>query len=324
VRTIFLAALLTLAPSTPAQPPSVRLAMSKNLREALERSGFEDGIRTTDVPDLDRKLTSSAFGTSSDTFVAAYYFQDQLEDQGLGPLHVSLFDRSRREWVHQPDVTADLEKLGLRSGGSVTRVVVTPKILLVDTHYSPSAGFTVVLDHSLSIVTSLLGYGAQVATDGSIWYFGDMVHFADTHQETLKMFDVGRRIELEVFPGEKRSPLAEGYRRHIQTIYASLPSVQRDPEFDRSIPSVLERDSKTFAFVVGYGSDYLEGSGVAHQRLTTIGRCDRQSSGEWSCSEDEIAKFARDAKVSISPDSDGRYGQRALETLVRSALDRKP
>ena len=164
---IFLTALLTVLPIVPAQPPSVRLAMSKNLREALERSGFEDGIRTIDVPDLDRTLTSSAFGTSPDTFVAAYYFQDQLEGQGLGPLHVSLFDRSRREWVHKPDVTADVEKLGLRSGGSVAGVVVTRKILLVDTHYSPSAGFTVVLDRCPAS-SRRWGYGTCVATDGSI------------------------------------------------------------------------------------------------------------------------------------------------------------
>src|SRR5712671_2193871 len=96
---LFLAAVLSLSPSALAQPPAVRLAMSGSLRETLERSGFEDAIRTNNGPDLDRKLTSSAFGTSPDTFVAGYYFEDELDGQGLGPLHVSLFDRSRREWA---------------------------------------------------------------------------------------------------------------------------------------------------------------------------------------------------------------------------------
>ena len=137
MRTIVLAALLTVAPTMLAQSPSVRLAMSQNLREALERSGFEDGIRTDRSPDLDRKLTSSAFGSSSDTFVAGYYFQDEL-GQGLGRLRVSLFDRSRGVWVHNENVGAEVEKLGLMVGGSASGIVVNPNIVLIDTHASPS------------------------------------------------------------------------------------------------------------------------------------------------------------------------------------------
>jgi hypothetical protein len=322
--TVLLAAILCVTPNLFAQPPTVRLAMSGTLRKALERSGFDDGIRTNNAPDLDRKLTSSAFGTSTDTFVAGYYFQDELVDgQGLGPLHVSLFDRSRREWVYGQNVTADVEKLGLMAGGSVMGILVNPRIILLDTHFSPSAGFTVVLDRSLKVVTSLGGYGTRVTNEGLIWYFGDMVHFADTHQETLKIFDLDRRAEVEVFPGPKLSPVAEAYRRQIKTIYARLPANQHEDDFDRSIQFVVERSSTSFAFVAGYGSDYLDGTGVAHPTLTTIARCDRQQAGQWSCSEREIDQFAREIGADVSRDTGGGYDKRTLESLVKAALDRK-
>jgi len=298
--------------------------VSESLREVLERSGFTDGIRTNGGPDLDRKLTSSAFGISPEVFVAGYYFQDELEGQGLGPLHVSLFDRQRQEWIHKHNITADVEKLGLMTGGSVLGIVVTPRMLLFDMHFSPSAGFTIVLDRSLNVVTSLGGYGTRVTNEGSIWYFGNMVHFADTHQETLKIFDVARRAEFEVFPGSRLSPVAEAYRRQIEQAYARLPANQHVADFDRSIQSVVERDSTSFAFVAEYGSDYLKVSGVAHSTVTTIARCDRQPAGQWSCSERELGQFAREIGAAISRDTHGVYDKRALETLVKAALDRKP
>jgi hypothetical protein len=45
-----------------------------------------------------------------------------------------------------------------------------------------------------------------------------MVHFADTHQQTLKIFDVNRRSQHEIFPGPNLSPVAEAYRRQIKAL----------------------------------------------------------------------------------------------------------
>ena len=63
------------------------------LRAMLASAGFEDGATGVGAHDLDRALTSSAFGTSADSFVAAYYFVDESPNQLLGPLRVSRFDR---------------------------------------------------------------------------------------------------------------------------------------------------------------------------------------------------------------------------------------
>jgi hypothetical protein len=125
-------------------------------------------------------------------------------------------------------------------------------------------------------------------------------------------------------PGPKLSPVAEAYRRQIKTTYASLPANQHEADFDRSIQSVAERSSTSFAFVAGYGSDYLDGTGVTHPTLMTIARCDRQPAGQWSCSERELDQFAREVGAVVSRDRYGAYDKRTLETLVTAALDRKP
>src|SRR3954468_9774132 len=137
---ILLTALLSVLSVDSAQPAAVQVAMAVNLRQALERAGFEGSIDATDRPDLDRELTSSAFGISSDMFVAGYFFADELQQQSLGPLHVSLFDRAQRRWIHNEDVRSEVAKLGMSAGGAVLGAAVDSKIVLLDTNLSPSAG----------------------------------------------------------------------------------------------------------------------------------------------------------------------------------------
>jgi hypothetical protein len=235
-----LAVTLSLSTEVLAQSAAERVATSLTLRQALERSGFEDGIRTENAPELDRTLTSSAFAATADTFVAGYYFEDELTRQAtLGPMHVSMFNRTRRQWSHKHDVAAALEQLGLLAGGSVLDITVSPAFVLLHTHGNPSAGFCIVLDRSLNVITSIEGFGTQLTTEGGLWYFGNMIHFADTHQETLKFLDINGRTESEIFPGTNLSSVAMGYRRRIRAVYATIPANQHENDFDRTISSVV-------------------------------------------------------------------------------------
>jgi hypothetical protein len=59
--------------------------MSPTLREALSRSGFAEAATIEGAPDLDRRLTSSGFGVDGTRFVAAYYFEDELDNQFVRP-----------------------------------------------------------------------------------------------------------------------------------------------------------------------------------------------------------------------------------------------
>src|SRR5258707_9551628 len=128
-RYFFVATLLLIGSWVTAQQPSGQLALSHNLREALLRSGFEDAIYTTGAPDLERVLTSSDFGRTPDTFVSGYYFEDELDGQGLGPLHISRFDRPSRRWVHAATITSD-------DRGSVMDVQIGRDYVLIEMHAS--------------------------------------------------------------------------------------------------------------------------------------------------------------------------------------------
>ena len=296
---------------------------SRTLREALVRGGFEDAIRTGRGADLDRGLTSSAFAKSATVFVAGYYFEDELDQQRrLGRLHVSLYDRRRNRWVHNDDVIAEAGRRGLDVGGSVLDVVISEKVVLLDTHATPSAGQTLVMDRSLHLLSSLSGFHARPTSDGSIWYFGNMTHFADTHQETLKFFDLKRHAESEIFPGSALSAVATSYEQQIKAIFASYPEFQTASTFDRTITSVMERDAR-LSFLVQYGSNYLENKRVTAPTFVTIARCDRRrDSSKWSCAESELETFARQVGVTPSKDRNGRYDTRTVEALIRNALDR--
>ena len=306
-----------------AQPATAPPPQPGTLRAELQRSGFDAGIRTDHAPDLDRRLTSYALGTSVDTFVAGYYYEDELEGQRLGPLHVSLFDRSRRQWVTRHNVTASVAGLGQVAAGSVLGVTVHPQLVVLETHVNPSASFLFVLDRSLRILTSLEGYRPRLTNDGSLWYFGNMVHFAPMHQETLRFFDAGRRADVEVFPGARLSAVAGDFKKQIDALRAALPADQRAADFDRGLSVVAERESKRFAFIADYNSDYLDAIGVAHPTLTTMVRCARESAGEWSCSERELTQFVRESGQRLSRDANGNYETRTLEALVKAALDGK-
>src|SRR5262245_25972032 len=85
------------------------------LRAMLARAGFDAGATGVGAPDLDRALTSSEFGTSTDSFVAAYYFADEAPNQLLGPLRVSRFDRPTHRWI-------DAKRFDPEIRGSVLKV----------------------------------------------------------------------------------------------------------------------------------------------------------------------------------------------------------
>lgn len=287
--------LLVLALAAPAfaQSRDLTLSSARTLRQALERSGFDDAILASDGPPLDRQLTSWDGGVSADIFVAGYYFEDELNGPSLTRLHVSLFDRLRRKWPHRHDLGEEIENRGLMIGGSVIGVTVHPRVVVLGTHASPSAGFAIVLDRSLKLVASLPGYHARVMTDGSVLYGGNLVHFSPFHQETLKLFDLDRRTNVDVFPGTTLSPLAAAYKREVTRVYATVKG-SPPPHlagFDRSIDRVEVRGSSRIDFVVRYYvGDYPRSDRGPFSSLTTVVRCQRLPSRAWSCTEREIER----------------------------------
>jgi hypothetical protein len=327
VHQIIVGLIVALAHLLPAaQPPDVRLAMSPTLREALSRSGFRDGEAAPETPELDRKLTSSAFGRSEQAFVAAYYFEDELKDGSLGPLRVSRFDRQARGWTHAAAFDENMS-------GSVTSVHSTPRYVLVSLHLTPSAGGVLVLGSSrLNLLVTLGGFAPLVMADGSIIFSGNMTHFAPTHQQRLLAFDPDASREIELFPGKKESPLAAGYRRVVRRAYASLSQAVKEEfqdssdgpvdDYDRSIGSVHEGgDGTRIAFHVTYNCFRIENV-VPVPPMRTLVRCDRRAKRPWSCGERELEQVARDLHYQLARDVEGHLTRATLDSLVDTVLRR--
>ena len=258
------------------------LRTSTTVREALLRSGFDDGVLASQPPDLDRRLTSSSFAATEDVFIAGYYFDDEVEDSTLGPLHVSRFERATRRWTHAPLFRGD-------DRGSVIEVQAGSRVL-VEMHASPSASHTLVLDsRTLHVLTIVYGFQSRVMADGSTRFIGSMVHFAPTHQEKLMLLDATDGRTIEVFPGTYRSVLADAYRRTIRAAYARVPGSARAKyehsgygpidDFDRSFVAIADTRGTRIAFVAVYdcGRCY---DGLEVPPMPTAVVCDRNARPE--------------------------------------------
>ena len=109
----------------------------ETLRKALYAAGFDDAIAAAGGPDLDRPLATSGGATGSNSFAAAFYFQDELLTGGSPPLHVSRFQRGGR-WLNAPPYQS--ARLG-----PVDDVRFQGPYVIVQMSLSPSAGEALVL-----------------------------------------------------------------------------------------------------------------------------------------------------------------------------------
>jgi hypothetical protein len=299
--------------------PSVAAAQA-TIREALIQREFKDALAAPNRPPLDDRITSSAFGSDSEYFVAAYYLERELNDQALGRLYLSSYDKRRRTWTHSRPRPPS---------GSVVGVDLESRFVFVSLHLTPSAGTQLVFDRSsLRHVASLGGFDLRLLADSTILFIGNMRHFAPTHQERLLSYDPRTGAETEVFPGPKESPIAAEYRQRVRETYKRLSAEQRAEyertafgavdDFDRSIASLDERPGGgRIAFVVFYGADRLK-----ETLASAIGvvRCDQQPPGMWLCEERAAEEVARQLRIDLAPGPGSRNDPAQLDKLVKAIL----
>lgn len=314
------------------QAPDKPVWASSTIREALSRSGFDDAILASNPPDLDRTLTSSTFGTTERDFVGAFYFDDEIDDGGLGPLHVSGFDPESRRWTHAPLYRGD-------DRGSAMHVQTYGSRLLVVMHASPSASHTLVLDsRTLRPLTTVYGGGVAVMPEGSILYVSSLVHFAPTHQSRLMLLSATDGRIIELFPGSHRSAVAAAYRQKVRTAYARVPEFGRPmyeqsgygpiDDFDRSFSTITQRGGTRIAFVTVYSCARC-GADLPVPEERTVVVCDANARPEgrwvrtWMCDERPLDSAARELGVTVQRNSEGRYDQHAFDALVGALLKRR-
>ena len=300
------------------QHPAAAQDRPDTLREALKGAGFE--VPDSVVPaDLDREWTSSGWSYDDTRFVAAIYFRDEMpRDMILGPLHLIQITKTGK--VDRLRLTGDD---GIIRGGAIRAVSVQPGIAFVTTHFTPSAGFILVAEPLFTRVTTLPGFGAQVLPDGTLAFKGNMVHFADYHQQTLKQHRTSNGETVEIYPGAMKSPVHDRATRAIRKRFEamSFDKEAREHEADRSIDAWrASADGGRVALLVGYDSMRLiaEGIPAADHEIVAIARCDRRNDS-WTCSEHPLADVARRYKM-IIPDTSPAAREAAVNRLLERVL----
>jgi hypothetical protein len=293
------------------------------LRSALQHYGLDAAAHAADAPKLDTPLTSSEFAFSGGTFVAAYYFRDELQGQSLGRLRVSVFEKTTGRWRHAPPARQPV--------GSVLSVGLSDKYIVIEGHANPSAGIGLLLNRvTLRSIARVSGYGLRLLRDETVLYHANMVHFAPLHQERLIVFDPRSRREVEVFPGPRESTIAAAYRNRIRTVYESLSAAQKATfeqsaygpvgDFDRSISYLAERPAgDRMAFVASYESNRLDRK---IPRADVLVQCDRSAVLKWSCTERELEDAARVYSFELRRKPNGWFEAADIQPLIGKVLAR--
>jgi hypothetical protein len=260
---------VTPASVTQTQLPSTALhADDPTIGVALKRLGFDFAATIEGRPDLNRPLTNSISIVSGASYVAAYYFDDETMHGQFGPLHVSRFDGASRRWQHGVDLGSDVT-------GTIRRLTVQGRYILVELESNPSAGGGLILEErSLMKVHFLQGRGFHPMSSGLIRFSGNMDHLKAVRQETLRVFDPSRGAEAEVFPGERLSVAATNFRN------------ARPVAFNRVLVEIAEADNgRRLTFQARYA--YVDVPSITG--LVTAVVCVQQAAATaWACTERAI------------------------------------
>ena len=332
LKAVALATLLAFAGTAQEKPDT--------LRSFLRNSHFEAPLSALPAAELDRPLTSSAFGFDNTQFVAALYFADEARAGALGALHLLRISKPgggvRRLQLDEPQ-------------GSVTSVNLGQGISLIATHWNPSAGGILVLDSSLVLIATLKGFSPEFAP-GGVLFTGNMIHFAPNHQSTLFRFEARTKTTTEVFPGANESPLAVGFRSSIRDAVQRLPasflefykSVVYGPpnDFNRSIlASRSDGSGNHVALIVSYDSgmvvrdepDFVVAGGDLRMRrdpswrildFETVVLCERATIETWSCRERLLDAALAEFKLA-RPGDEWQQRQSAYASVLEQTLKRR-
>ena len=312
-------ALAVVCAATPAAAQGQDAAPT--LRTFLVKYGFDDAIAAANAPDVDRPLSGWGVSIFNTTVAIAYYGKDPGSTPASNPLHVSRFDRASARWVHT--------EINDQRGGGIDSVTSGDQYIVVSVHINPSTSEGLVLDaRTLNRVASVLGYDFRALDDGSIVFFGGMVHFAPIHKQTLRLFAMGKEVEL--FPGPQPSPVARAYRESFVKAADALSAAQRQVFAERNAPPddfdvsashlELREDHKRLAFTVSYDSDTLHD--LPHPTMTTVVRCDRAAPSKWPCREQPVEDHAKSVGLTVSKRADGGYDDEALKAVIAATLKR--
>ena len=288
---------------------------TQTLRSAIEQAGFP--VPADVAPsDLERDVARTDWQHDATHFIAAIHYDDDRTASGERALHI--LGISKAGLVARHRVTDFLMEVGW--------VSMDPRYIFLSSHLSPSAEVSLVLDRSFTLLGELRGYGFHVLDDVTILFNGNMVHFADSHQQTLQAFNPVSRKTTEVFPGAYNSPYGPALMNRITSLLARsdestrdvLLAARIDVGFDRTLVDWrADPSGRKVVIAVDYHRDRLQhlewettdNTGrpmpivPSELELRTVAVCSRTGADGWRCREQLLADAAKRHRVTLPADN---------------------
>lgn len=251
---------------------------TETLAEVLRRESVP--LPTTAVPDLNSPITSFATLNDEREFLIAYYLV-RSGDELRPPLFLTRLDKQNGAWQHR-DLTGltvkaleETDKDQVDCLGSVLGIQRDGTRYYLDLHLTPSAGCLLIVHDDLIVDRTIGGWTGAFFKSGLLVYFGNMVHFADVHPETLFLYDPVAHKSLQIFP-----PSDDPFRKNFSSRLSKVIDRRRcnknnwacDPDrFTSDILHPIEVNDEThsLAFRVTFQPDGF------------LGREETENSGKW-------------------------------------------
>ena len=191
-----------------------------SLRDELEKHDI--GPEKTELPDIDRNITSFEVLNNSELFFIAYYLD--TGEQFLEPtLRLGLLNKPTQTWSTKSlDLTEIHQQCDCPVGGAMMDIQVTPEFFYLKGHYNPSASKLTVLNRDLTFHDGFLSLGNLVThfSDETILYQNFQVHFAPwPHPMTLSLYFPYRREHQKIYPLKPFQTIRSQQIEKVQTEY---------------------------------------------------------------------------------------------------------
>jgi len=184
------------------------------LREALAANQID--FSALPAPQLDLRATSYACLNHPQFFLIAYFPYDGAKYRGE-TIGLALQKKSDATWLTR-ELRRDDPNVG-EFGNSINSLKWVSGYFYINTHYNPSAGFTLVVDSALELRSIIFGWPLAWFEDGLAVFQNSQVHFAPTHYVEVSVYDPRTKKQWPIYPTKPHGPVRQQQVEKVRAAY---------------------------------------------------------------------------------------------------------
>ena len=208
---------------------------------------------------LGLSATSYACINHAQFFLIAYFPYDGAKYRGE-TINLALQKRSDGTWLTR-ELRQDDPKVGV-FGNSINALKMVSGFFYIDTHYNPSASFTLVVDSALEFRGVIFGWPVAWFEDSLVVFHNSQVHFAPTHHVEMSVYDPRNKKQWQIYPMKPYQPVRQQQVEKVRAEYQRRGDAwfrehnhHGDPElFDNYLHGEVAANDAThsIAFVIAF------------------------------------------------------------------------